>query len=57
MKDKRTKVEQVKDLAIGSVFFPFTEPTVYNPVTGRQVSGRKMKKFDVKKLIGGENNG
>lgn len=47
------KIKQVMDLATGSVFFPFTEPTVYNPVTGRKVSGRKMKKFNAQRLIWG----
>ena len=53
MTDKRSKIEQLKDLAVGSIFFPFTEPTVYSPVSGKKLSGDD-RKIDIKKKIWGD---
>ena len=53
-KDKRSKTKQLMDLATGSVFFPFTEPTVYSPVSGKKVSGEKKKKWNATEKIWGK---
>ena len=37
------KTSELVGLAKGSVFFPFTEPNVFSPISGRQVSGRNMQ--------------
>lgn len=55
MTDKRTKTEQLMDLAKGSVFFPFTEPTVYSPISGKKLSG-DSRMIDIKKKIWGDKN-
>jgi len=36
------------DLATGSVFFPFTEPTVYSPITRKKVSGDDVNNLPLK---------
>jgi len=33
----KKKVKEVKNLAKGSVFFPFTQPTVKNPITNKVI--------------------
>jgi len=54
--DVKKKTKDVLNLATGSIFFPFTEPDVRSPVTGKKVSGRKQKPFNAEKLIWGEKN-
>ena len=44
----KDKIDQLMNLAKGSIFFPFTEPDVKNPVTSKKVSGRNI---DYNKLI------
>lgn len=51
--DIEQKTKSLLNLAKGSVFFPFTEPEIYSPVTGKKVSGRKTETFDVNKKIYG----
>jgi len=56
MVDVKEKIASLRELAKGSIFFPFTEPKVKSPVTGKQVSGDYDKEFYSKKInqmIGG----
>ena len=47
----RKKVDDLKELAVGSVFFPFTEPRVKSPVTGKYVGGEKKQTDKVQNII------
>jgi len=50
----KKKTKDMLNLAKDSIFFPFTEPTVQSPVTGKKVSGRKRKPFNIKKILWGK---
>lgn len=47
----RKKVNELKELAVGSVFFPFTEPKVKSPLTGKYVGGEKKQTDKVQHII------
>ena len=53
--DVKQKTKDILNLARESIFFPFTEPDVKSPVTGKKVSGRKRKEFNAQRLIWGKN--
>jgi len=39
--DIKKKVKELTELATGSIFFPFTEPRVISPISGKVISGKK----------------
>lgn len=45
------KVNDLKELAVGSIFFPFTEPRIKSPLTGKYVGGEKNQKDKVQNII------
>jgi len=53
--DIKKKTKDILNLARESIFFPFTEPDVRSPITGKKVSGRKREPFDAEKKIWGKN--
>jgi len=53
MKDAkiREKLLNLKELAAGSIFFPFTEPKVKSPYSGKNVGGKTSVKNQSERVI------
>lgn len=47
----RKKIDDLKELAAGSILFPFTEPKVKSPYSGKNVGGDKSVKNQTEKVI------